>query len=187
MMGPGQMRGRRAWPAIADDNGAEHTAPVTVVARVCAARCWRRQAGHHGWHGSGGAFLVEVPVRGGAGDSQHFRDVAGRDALRPELTGFGGIGVVHLAWASALASPPFAAAAASPARVRSIMVSRSSWAKAAMMVSMAVPIGPSVCRPSVRLRNPIPRDVSWSTTARTCWVLRPRRSSFQTNVFETGG
>ena len=75
---------------------------------------------------------------------------------------------------------PLAAAAASPARVRSIMVSRSSWANAAMMVSMAVPIGPSVCRPSVRLRNPIPRDVNWSTTARTCWVLRPSRSSFQT-------
>ena len=60
---------------------------------------------------------------------------------------------------------PLAAAAASPARVRSIMVSRSSWAKATMMVSMALPIGPSVCRPSVRLRNPIPREVNWSTTA----------------------
>jgi hypothetical protein len=39
---------------------------------------------------------------------------------------------------------PLAAAAASPARVRSIMVSRSSWAKAAMIVSMALPIAPSV-------------------------------------------
>jgi hypothetical protein len=46
---------------------------------------------------------------------------------------------------------PLAAAAASPARVRSIMVSRSSWAKAAMMVSMAVPIGPRCAEPSVRL------------------------------------
>src|SRR6185436_14152899 len=39
-----------------------------------------------------------------ARDSQHFLDVAGRDALLPELTGFGGIGVVHLAGAPALAS-----------------------------------------------------------------------------------
>jgi hypothetical protein len=29
-----------------------------------------------------------------------------------------------------------------------------------MIVNIAVPIGPSVCRPSVRLRNPIPRDVT---------------------------
>ncbi|MDT7763704.1 MAG: acetyl esterase [Mycobacterium sp.] len=39
---------------------------------------------------------------------------------------------------------PLAAAAARPARVRSIMVSRSSCAKAAMMVSIALPIAPSV-------------------------------------------
>jgi hypothetical protein len=38
---------------------------------------------------------------------------------------------------------PLTAAAARPARVRSIMVSRSSWAKAAIMVSMALPIAPS--------------------------------------------
>ena len=37
------------------------------------------------------------------GDTQHLRDVSGRDALLPELTGFGGIGVVNFAWASALA------------------------------------------------------------------------------------
>jgi Helix-turn-helix domain of resolvase len=47
--------------------------------------------------------LGKVAIHGGAGDSQHFRDVAGRDALLPELTGFGGIGVVDLAWPSALA------------------------------------------------------------------------------------
>jgi hypothetical protein len=51
---------------------------------------------------------------------------------------------------------PLAAAAASPARVHSIIVSRSSWAKAGMIVSIALPIGPSVCSPSVRLRNPNP-------------------------------
>src|SRR5574340_319168 len=45
---------------------------------------------------------------------------------------------------------PFAAAAARPARVRSPMTSRSSWAKAAMMVSIARPIAPSVVRPSQR-------------------------------------
>ena len=56
-----------------------------------------------------------------------------------------------------LASQPDAASlpvgyfAASSGAGGSIMVSRSSWAKAAMTVSMAVPIGPSVCRPSVRL------------------------------------
>ena len=48
--------------------------------------------------------IGEVAVHGGAGDSQHLRDVGGRDALLPELTGLGGIGVVDLAWASALAS-----------------------------------------------------------------------------------
>jgi hypothetical protein len=37
---------------------------------------------------------------------------------------------------------PLAAATARPARVRSIMVARSSWAEAAMMVSLALPIGP---------------------------------------------
>ena len=45
----------------------------------------------------------QVAVRGGAGDSQHLRDVGGRDALFPELAGFGGSGVVDLARASALA------------------------------------------------------------------------------------
>lgn len=67
---------------------------------------------------------------------------------------------------------PFAAAAASPARVRSIMASRSSCAKAAMMVSIALPIAPSVSRPSVMLRKPTPRDSRSSTTDRTCWVFR---------------
>ena len=47
--------------------------------------------------------IGEVAVHGGAGDAQHLRDVGGRDALLPELAGFGGIGVVDLARASALA------------------------------------------------------------------------------------
>ena len=47
--------------------------------------------------------IGKVAVHGGAGDSQHLRDVGGRDALLPELAGFGGIGVVDLAGASALA------------------------------------------------------------------------------------
>src|ERR1700742_4055953 len=45
----------------------------------------------------------EVAVHGGAGDAQHFGDVGGGDALVPKLTGFGGVGVGDLAWASALA------------------------------------------------------------------------------------
>ena len=49
------------------------------------------------------SIVGEVAVHGGAGDSQHLRDVGGRDALLPELAGFGGIGVVDLAWASTLA------------------------------------------------------------------------------------
>jgi hypothetical protein len=47
--------------------------------------------------------IGKVAVHGGAGDSQHFRDVTGRDALLSELTGFGGIGVVHLARTPTLA------------------------------------------------------------------------------------
>ena len=122
--------------------------------------------------------IGKIAVHGGAGDAQHLRDVGGRDALLPELRALAASASSTLRGRPPLR--PLAAAAASPARVRSIMVSRSSWAKAAMMVSIALPIGPSVCRPSVRLRNPIPRDVSSSTTASTCWVLRPSRSSFQT-------
>ena len=37
------------------------------------------------------------------GASEHLRDVSGRDALFPQLAGLGGVGVVDLAWASALA------------------------------------------------------------------------------------
>jgi hypothetical protein len=48
--------------------------------------------------------VSEKAVYGGAGDAQHFCDVGGVDALVPKLTGFGGIGVVDLAWASALAT-----------------------------------------------------------------------------------
>lgn len=51
------------------------------------------------------------------------------------------------------------AAAASPALVRSIIVSRSSCANAAMIVNMAIPIGPVVSSPSVRepeTRSPFP-------------------------------
>jgi hypothetical protein len=50
------------------------------------------------------SILAEIPVHGGAGHPQHLRDVGGRDARVPELTGFGGFGVVDLARASALAS-----------------------------------------------------------------------------------
>ena len=46
---------------------------------------------------SGGAALVEVAVRGGAGDAQHFGDVNGGDALVPELPRLGGVGVIELA------------------------------------------------------------------------------------------
>ena len=50
-----------------------------------------------------GRLHGEVPVHGGAGDSEHLRDVSGRDALFPQLAGLGGVGGVDLAWASALA------------------------------------------------------------------------------------
>jgi hypothetical protein len=52
--------------------------------------------GHHE-SGRERQTIGKVPVHGGAGDSQHFRDVAGRDALLPELAGFGGVGVGDLA------------------------------------------------------------------------------------------
>jgi hypothetical protein len=62
------------------------------------ARCGRCAAvsGVGGHHESRREWdtLGKVAVHGGAGDPQHLRDVAGRDALLPELTGFGGIGVV---------------------------------------------------------------------------------------------
>ena len=48
------------------------------------------------------SIVGEIPVQGGAGDSQHFRDVSGSDALLPELSCFGGIGVVDLTRASAV-------------------------------------------------------------------------------------
>ena len=47
-----------------------------------------------------GRVVGQVAIHGGAGDSQHLRDVGGRNALVPELTGFGGIGVVDLAGAT---------------------------------------------------------------------------------------
>lgn len=66
----------------------------------------------------------------------------------------------------------FAAAAARPALVRSIIVSRSSCANAAMTVNMAVPMGPVVSSPSVRDRNPAPPSLVLSMMSRTWRVLR---------------
>lgn len=57
--------------------------------------------------------------------------------------------------------PPWrllAAAAASPALVRSVIVSRSSCANAAIIVSMAAPMGPVLSNPSVSDRKPAPRS-----------------------------
>lgn len=88
-----------------------------------------------------------------ARNAKHLRDIDGGNPFVGEAPGF------SPNFRGRLPLRPFAAAAASPARVRSIMVSRSSCAKAAMIVSIALPIGPSVWSPSVRLRNPMPRDV----------------------------
>jgi hypothetical protein len=89
-----------------------------------------------------GSTIPEVAVHRGAGDPEHLGDVGRVDSLLPHAARLGGGGVVDLAGTIPLR--PFAAAAASPARVRSIMVSRSSWAKAAMIVSMGLAHPPSV-------------------------------------------
>ena len=77
-------------------------------AQPAAARCCRRAGWSPMWgqneSGRERHTIGKVAVHGGAGDSQHLRDVGGRDALLPELAGFGGIGVVDLAWTPALAS-----------------------------------------------------------------------------------
>lgn len=113
-----------------------------------------------------------------AADGQHLRDVCRSYPVVPEPTG------LPTSASSALRgrppTRPFATAATRTARVRRSMVSRSSWAKAPMFVSVAFPIAPSACRPSVKLRNPMPRELSSSTTSRTSRVLRPSRSRFQT-------
>jgi hypothetical protein len=49
------------------------------------------------------SLVGQIAIHGGPGDSQHLRDVGGRDALLPKLTGLGGIGVVDLAGAPTLA------------------------------------------------------------------------------------
>ena len=72
--------------------------------------------------------------------------------------------------------PPWRLLAAAAARlvlVRSIIVSRSSCANAAIIDSIAVPIGPVVSTPSVRDRNPAPRSRMSSMRSRTWRVLRP--------------
>jgi hypothetical protein len=107
----------------------------------------------------------KVAIHGGAGDSQHFRNIAGRDALLPDLTCFGGIGVVDLAWASALA----------PVRCGSDETGPGPFDH-----GVAFELGecghdgehgfahrPFGVQTFVTLRNPIPREVNWSTTART--------------------
>src|SRR4051794_21009849 len=45
-----------------------------------------------------------------------------------------------------------------------------------MMVSMAVPIGPSVCKPSVMLRNPTPREASSSTIVQRDTMIERTRA-----------
>ena len=71
------------------------------------------------------------------------------------------------------------AAAARPALVRSIIVSRSSCPDATIIINMAVPMGPVVSRPSVRERKPAPRSrtsgfaasaMSWSMSAESAWA-----------------
>ena len=60
--------------------------------------------------------MSEIAVHGGAGDAQHLCYVGGRDALVPELAGLGGLGVINLAWASALA--PIGCGSGQPHRSR---------------------------------------------------------------------
>ena len=50
--------GQARWGQASNrrDNGPEHTAPVTVVARVCASPVLATPSRHYGWHVSGGAF-----------------------------------------------------------------------------------------------------------------------------------
>jgi len=148
---------------------------LVMMAVITATLFASLEAMREGW-GPLAAALVTTGLALFA--ASHLRDVSGRGARLPKLAGFGGIGVVDLAWASTSAT--IRGGSDGPARVRSIMVSRSSWAIAAMMVSMAAPIGPSVCRPAggCGIRSlgtstaPPPRE--------RVGVLRPRRSSFQT-------
>ena len=78
--------------------------PSAFIRRAVRCRCagWSRVWGHHESRRERHT-IGKVAVHGRAGHSQHLRDVGGRDALLPELTGFSGIGVVDLARAPTLA------------------------------------------------------------------------------------
>jgi hypothetical protein len=101
------------------------------------------------------ATIGEVAVHGGAGDSQHFRDIGGRDALLPELAGFGGIGVVDRA-----GRPNFVPLARDAARFRAVrsLISSHSY-------SASDPRTPIIIRPA-EVDESMPSVVDTSVTPR---------------------
>jgi hypothetical protein len=105
------------------------------------------------------ARLEKVPVDSSEGDSKDISNVRGTDLFTFEV-----LARAAAASSTLRALPPWrllAAAAARPALVSSIIVSRSICAKAAIMVNIAVPVGPVVSR-SETIRAGIRRLESFS-------------------------
>jgi hypothetical protein len=81
---------------------------------------------------------------------------------------------------------PLARAAATPARERSIMTSRSNCASAEKTWKTRRPPGVVVSIPSCNERKPTPRSPSSPTTSIRCRTERPRRSKRQTTMVSPG-
>lgn len=96
----GADNGQQAQPSI------HRRQPDQNLEHCCRSHLVRSNCGRRGWllaRSSRDSGASEISVNGGAGDTQHLRDVGGHNALVPQAARSSGIGVVDLAGPSALA------------------------------------------------------------------------------------